>query len=106
MNGFVYVIESPSSLDLLDGRTEGRALCQALSLAEIPYWYSLVTDRESLGQAIGPRLVEAWKTLGGKPPILHFSMHGNQEGVALTNREDFPFLARSTSSATPPESST
>jgi len=53
MEGFVYVIESPSSSDLLDGRTEGRALTEALVLAQIPSWYSLVTDQVTLCSAIG-----------------------------------------------------
>lgn len=85
INGFVHIIESPSNLDLLDGRTEGRALSEALSLAEIPHRYNLVTNGQTLGQALGPRLVQAWKTFGGRP-ILHFSVHGNQDGISLTDR--------------------
>lgn len=84
MNGFVHIIESPSATDLLDGRTEGRALGEALTLASIPFWYNLAIDRSTLVQAVGPRLLEAWKALG-KLPILHLSMHGNQNGIALSN---------------------
>lgn len=86
MNGFVHIIESPSSRDLLDGRTEGRALGEALTLAEVPHWYSLAIDKAALRDALGPRLLEAWRTLS-KLPILHFSMHGNQDGVELSNGE-------------------
>lgn len=82
-NGFVYVIESPSASDLLDGRTEGGALVQTLDLAQIPRWYSLVTDRSTLYAALGHRLVSAWD-YHKAPPILHLSMHGNSEGVGLT----------------------
>lgn len=81
--GFVYVIESPSTKDLLDGRTEGGALTQVLDLARIPRWYSLVTDRETLNVALGSRLWAAWQE-HRVPPVLHLSMHGNQDGVALT----------------------
>src|SRR5689334_1005397 len=86
MNGFVYIIESPSAYDLLDGRTEGRTLGEALTLAAIPYWYSLAIDKATLTQALGPRLLEAWRALG-KLPILHLSMHGNQDGVQLSSGE-------------------
>ncbi len=86
MDGFVHIIESPSSGDLLDGRTEGRALNEVLELAQIPRWYSLVTDRKTLEVALGPRLIEAWR-YWQTPPVLHLSMHGNQEGVGLTSGE-------------------
>lgn len=84
--GFVYVIESPSDDDLLDGRTEGRSLCEALRLAEIPHWYSLVTTSKTFEESIGRRLSEALSRFN-QPPIIHLSMHGNNDGVALTNGE-------------------
>lgn len=84
--GFVYVIESPADTDLLDGRTEGRSLCEALRLANIPHWYSLVTTPKTFEESLGTRLSEALSRLN-QPPILHLSMHGNNEGVALTNGE-------------------
>jgi hypothetical protein len=82
---FVYVIESPRDTDLLDGRSEGQALCSALKLAEIPHFYSLVTTPNSFEVSLGERLAEASAKSEGRLPILHFSMHGNKEGVALTN---------------------
>ena len=85
-SGFVYVIESPSDSDLLDGRTEGRSLCEALRLAEIPHWYSLVTTPATFADSIGRRLSEALSRFS-QPPIIHLSMHGNNDGVALTNGE-------------------
>ena len=86
MNGFVYVIESPAGRDLLDGRTEGRVLTEALRLASIPYWYSLASDKAMLVEALGSRLGEAWKH-HQKMPILHLSMHGNADGLSLTSGE-------------------
>lgn len=82
--GFVHVIESPSAQDLLDGRTEGRSLCEALSLANIPHCYNLATTLESFREALGARLTNACAQHEA-PPILHLSMHGNNEGVALTD---------------------
>lgn len=86
VNGFVYVIESPAGRDLLDGRTEGRVLTETLRLAGIPHWYSLASDRAMLSEALGHRLGEAWKH-HQKIPILHLSMHGSADGVALTSGE-------------------
>lgn len=86
IEGFVYVIESPAGRDLLDGRTEGRVLTEALSLACIPHWYSIATDKSLLFEALGDRLLEAWN-FHNKSPILHLSMHGNQKGVELTSGE-------------------
>ena len=86
IHAFVAVIESPSSRDLLDGRTEGRALCEALRLADIPHSYSLATDRGTLSESLGNRLRAAAKQYG-TVPIIHFSMHGNTDGVQLTNGE-------------------
>ncbi len=86
INGFVHIIESPSDDDLLEERMEGKALSKALKLADIPYSYNLVTTKKSLTSAIRWKLHEAVKKFN-KPPILHISMHGNNEGVGLTNGE-------------------
>lgn len=83
-NSFVYVIESPSPNDLLDGRTEGRSLCESLRLSNIPHWYSLASNRETFLIALGQRLADAWNNYG-RLPILHFSVHGNNNGIGLTN---------------------
>lgn len=84
INGFVHIVESPSNIDLLDGRTEGRVLNEALRLAEIPHWYSLAADRSMLLEALTSRLAAAW-THWNHFPILHLSMHGNTHGIALTS---------------------
>lgn len=84
IRGFVYIIESPSSRDLLDGRTEGRALSEALGLAEIPHYYSLASSKAMLLESLGSRLNQAWQSMACMP-ILHLSMHGNSEGISLTD---------------------
>ena len=83
-SGFVHIIESPSADDLLDGRTEGRALSEVLNLAKIPYCYNLAINLETFNAAVDTRLIEAFEYFN-QPPILHLSMHGNQEGVVLTD---------------------
>jgi hypothetical protein len=81
---FVHIIESPSANDLLDGRTEGRVLNEILNLANIPHCYNLVTTKETFNTALGTRLDEASMNFQ-KNPILHLSMHGNEDGIALTD---------------------
>ena len=85
--GFVYMIESPSSEDLLDGRSEGRVLIESLRLAEIPAWYSLATTREALETSLKERLIKALTEIPDKWPILHISSHGNNDGIGLSNGE-------------------
>jgi hypothetical protein len=84
--GFVHIIESPSARDLLDGQSEGRALSEALALSRIAHCYSLASNREMLEEALRPRLLMAIERFKA-PPILHFSAHGNSEGIGLTSGE-------------------
>ena len=84
LNAFVYIIESPSDFDLLDSRTEGKTLCGALDLASIKHSYSLVSSKKAFVEAINNRLLRYWQE-HNVSPILHFSMHGNDQGIELTN---------------------
>ncbi len=81
---FVHVVESPSSMDLLDSRTEGRVLLESLRISQLQATYNLVTDEATLNEAFGNRLVQA---IGYHDcfPIVHLSLHGNNCGVELTN---------------------
>jgi hypothetical protein len=81
---FVYIIESPKPEDLLDGRFEGRVLAEALNLAGIRYSYSLAIDRDVFAHCMGPRLLYEILQLRSLP-ILHLSMHGDLNGIALTD---------------------
>lgn len=82
--GFIHIIESPSDIDLLEGTTEGKGLSEILSLAGIPFKYNLVTTKETLFIALNERLIRAIKT-HECIPILHFSMHGDNNGIQLTD---------------------
>ncbi|AFM25548.1 hypothetical protein [Desulfomonile tiedjei] len=83
---FVYVIESPSSMDLLENHLEGEALVKALDLAAIPRYYSLVTDRATFRRALLERMTAAlqYYEKAEAIPILHLSMHGDDSGIGLT----------------------
>lgn len=81
----MHIVESPSSWDLLDGRTEGRALSESLQLAGIRHRYSHVTNHETLAAALGERLAAAVSDFQGARPVVHFSAHGCDDGIQLTN---------------------
>lgn len=85
VNAFVYVIESPSPSDLLDGRTEGRSLCEALQLSNIDHSYHIAADRSTFERALAERLITACQQRPTLRPILHLSMHGGQDGIQLTD---------------------
>lgn len=89
IEGFVYIVESPSADDLLADQIEGRALCSALKLAQIPHAYSLAADLGALRKALGERLLQSLQDpqFSGRRPMLHLSMHGNDSGVGLTSGE-------------------
>lgn len=87
-SAFIYIVESPSAADIYDGRTEGRALCEALKLAGIPYEYTVAVNLPKFVEALScendSRLIEAAKRFSA-PPVVHLSMHGNGDGIGLTD---------------------
>ena len=84
---YVHIIESPSPKELLEGITEGRALCSFLDIARIPYSYYLAVDPEQFRIAMTTRIEEDSLRFN-LPPILHFSMHGSEGGIQLTNQRE------------------
>jgi hypothetical protein len=85
MDGFfVYIIESPSPQDLLDGRTEGRSLQEAFQLSRIPHVYNLVTNKEMFLEVFSNRLEKAVRSLN-RLPVVHISVHGSPQGIELTD---------------------
>ena len=84
---YVHIVESPAPYELLDGITEGKALCSFLDIADIPYLYNLVVDLDHFKKAMTDRVSEGIKKFQ-KAPILHISTHGGQEGIQLTNQYD------------------
>jgi hypothetical protein len=82
---YVHIVESPSPQDLFEGRTEGQILKSFLDLSGIPCEYCLVVDKSRLEEALTSRVLEAVNKHDAKP-ILHFSCHGNENGIQLTNQ--------------------
>lgn len=82
----VFIIESPSFIDIIDNRKEGETLGRTLDLAKIKNEIFAVSDRRTLiiaFERISQRVEFIKGELGGIH--LHFSMHGSKEGIALSD---------------------
>ena len=84
-NRFVYIVESPSDVDMLDGRSEGHLLTEALSLTGIKSVYKMAVSRETFVRSLRGELVDAVKEVN-RSPILHLSAHGDHRGIQLTDK--------------------
>lgn len=87
----VYIIESPAPRDLFRNRCEGRALSEALLLAETDVHYRLAANRESFDEAM-TFIIEDFHAKSGKSsamPFIHISAHGDDAGIQLTDGDYF-----------------
>lgn len=84
---FVYVIESPSPVDLYHRRSEGEMLRQAINLNQIACTLRLAVNLEAFTAAIRIGLHEAMEAFPNTIPILHISAHGFSEGIQLSSGE-------------------
>lgn len=80
----VYIIESPSSKDVYAGRGEGDLIRRGLALAGVACELRTVLDKDRFREAI---LEGLGKLIADKQltPILHFSAHGDDKGIQLTD---------------------
>ena len=86
----IYLIESPSPEDLLSGRNEGDALTRVLRLAEINVIYYLCVNIDSIDIAMGDiadRVISNSDL--SHMPVIHFSAHGSDDGLELTDGDVF-----------------
>lgn len=85
----IYIIESQSDRDILHKRTEGKALSSGLELANINHEYYQVISKKTLNECfdliIKDILTNKPKGVDAIIPYLHFSAHGNEDGIGLTN---------------------
>lgn len=85
---FVYIIESPSGIDIYHRRSEGEILSQALSLAGIPFAHKTAVNLEAFIASLTIGLGEYLKEqTGDLLPAIHISAHGNEKGIQLTSKE-------------------
>jgi hypothetical protein len=93
---FVYIVDSPSPNDLLEGYSIGMALRDSLRAIKIPTFYALATNQQMLGASLQGMLhakvgeVE-FKGHVDAYPFIHLCMHGNQFGLQLTDQSLVPW---------------
>ncbi len=92
----IAIIESPGMSDFRAGRVEGKSLSGMLTLAGVEHRYFLVNDTVSLDRCIDQVAVESQTTMDNNVPLfrmlyIHLSMHGNEEGVQLTDGQFIPW---------------
>jgi hypothetical protein len=88
---FVFVIESPSPVDLYHGRNEGAIIRQAVYLNQIPCIVRTAVNLEAFEAALKIGLAEEMKRHEGLIPILHISAHGYGEGIQLSDSTVIPW---------------
>ncbi|EMI4403383.1 hypothetical protein P3553_18615 [Vibrio parahaemolyticus] len=95
---FVFLVDSPSSADLLDGYSIGMALRDTLKAIKIPCHYTLATDQNAFNQAFSFRLPNAVNELNRQTghnavPFMHLCMHGAPQGIQLTDKTTINWFA-------------
>jgi hypothetical protein len=88
----LFLLESDREEDLHLGLTEGAALSEALKLAQVPNRRFTVTDKNEFLECLAciqRELVQSLRTMAltGDPAFicwLHFSCHGNEDGLSLS----------------------
>jgi len=84
---FVFVVESPSPVDIYHRRSEGEIIQQAVSLNQIPCIVKTAINFQAFDASLKIGLKEAMDTYPSMIPILHVSAHGHQEGIELSSGE-------------------
>jgi hypothetical protein len=84
---FVYVVESPSAVDIYHDRGEARLLATAVSLNQIPAVTRVAISRDAFEAALTVGLPEEMSSHSGLIPIVHISAHGDGDGIQLSSGE-------------------
>lgn len=91
MKFFVFVVESPSAVDLYHRRSEGEIIRQAVNLNQIPCIVRTAVNLEAFEASLKIGLTEEMKQYQGLIPILHISAHGDREGIQLSDDTVIPW---------------
>jgi hypothetical protein len=87
MKFFVYIIESPSAIDIYHNRSEGDLLSKVIRLNQIPCASRLTINLEAFIAALRVGLSEEMQVNPNLVPVLHISAHGYSEGIEFSNGE-------------------
>lgn len=82
---FVFVIESPSAVDLYHGRSEGDLIRQAVELNSILCIRKIAITLHAFVACLKIGLSEAMSAHPGFMPVLHISAHGDKNGIQLSD---------------------
>jgi hypothetical protein len=78
---FVFVIESPSAVDLYHRRSEGDIVRQAVELNGINCVVKTAISLQAFDASLKVGLAEAMNQFSGFIPLLHISAHGDADGI-------------------------
>ncbi|WP_158756021.1 hypothetical protein [Dyella sp. S184] len=82
---FVFVIESPSAVDLYHRRSEGEIVRQAVELNGIKCTVKTAISFLAFDACLKVGLSEAMGQMPGFIPLLHISAHGDANGIQLSD---------------------
>lgn len=82
---FVFVIESPSAVDLYHRRSEGEIVRQAVELNGIGCAVKTAISLQAFDACLKLGLMEAMAQRPGFVPLLHISAHGDAQGIQLSD---------------------
>ena len=96
---FVYIVDSPSSEDLLDGYSIGMAFRDTLIAVHIPVIYTLASNKITFELALRDRLAKCiahnqTTRFSNAYPFIHLCMHGNEnkEEIVLTDETPITWI--------------
>lgn len=90
---FVYIVESPSAVDMYHQRGEGGVIQQAVRLNQLQCVHRLAINRQAFDASLQIGLTEAMSATPNSVPIIHISAHGFSEGIQLSSEEIIDWAA-------------
>ena len=84
---FVFIVESPSAIDLYRGLSEGEMIRRAVELNGIHCTSKLATNLEMFVLSMREGIAAEMKHRPGYAPLLHISAHGFDHGIQLASGE-------------------
>lgn len=84
---FVYIVESPSAIDLYHNRVESGVIQQAVRLNRLKCISRLAVNLQAFEASLKIGLTEAMEATQDSVPLVHISAHGFSDGIQLTSGE-------------------
>lgn len=81
----IYIIESFSLIDIIRGYDEGEFLEELLRRLQLPFKREKPGDLKSFENVINGSFRKFYRK-NGRKVVLHISMHGNRNGIVLSNK--------------------